>query len=152
MMNNFDIPEELYDIVADACLYNENVNQAILKYFKSTKKCTPKEAAEIHKAILKDPKFKERMDDCVKVEKAGLFEDDRETILLKLNRIIRDANAEGKYDTVVKTLDRIAKMLSIEDKQTEFHITWFFKPTQATNLKMIKEELENIQGNTDKKA
>lgn len=132
-----DIPEELYDAVAEACLYSENVPQTIIKFFGGTKKCSLKEASEFHKQILRDPKFRERMKDYVEVEKAGLFEDDRETILLKLNRIIRDANREGKYDTVVKTLDRIAKMLAIEDKQTEFKITFTFKPTEETNLKLI---------------
>lgn len=134
-LNN--IPEELYDAVAEACLYSENVPQAIIKFFGGTKKCSLKEASELHKQILRSPKFKEKMKDYVEVEKAGLFEDDRETILLKLNRIIRDANREGKYDTVVKTLDRIAKMLAIEDKQTEFKITFTFKPTEEINLKLI---------------
>ena len=148
MTEEFD--SELYYIVAEACLYAENVPQAIMKYYKGSKRCTLQEAQEIHKKILRDPKFKEKLKDYVAIEKAGLFEDDRETILLKLNRIIRDASREGKYDTVVKTLDRIAKMLSIEDKQMDFKLTFAFKPTEAINLEMIKEERKKEKEENEK--
>lgn len=133
-----NIPDLVYEAVAEACLYGENIQKAI----QMSGKYTAKESLEIQKEILSDPKFKEKLNSYVEIEKASLFEDDRETILLKLNRIIRQATAKGQYDTVIKTLDRIAKMLSIEDKEMEFKMTFAFKPTEAINLKMIKEEIK----------
>ena len=139
-----DIDLELYETVANACLYNEDITDAIRKYYKSAygKVLKNNEIEELRKSVLKDNNFKAILKDFTEVEIAGLLEDTRETILLKLNRIIKNANREGKYDTVVKTLDRIAKMLAIEDKQMEFKITFAFKPTEAVNLEMIKAEKE----------
>lgn len=131
--NETSISSELFDIVTEACLYNKDPVQAI----KTKAKKTLQESRELYKKILQHPEFKERMNAYTELEKLTLFSEDRETLLLKLYKIIQEANFEKRYDIVVKTLDRIAKMLSIEDKQMEFKITFSFEPTEKTNIKMI---------------
>ena len=58
-----DITDELYEVVAEACLYKENVPLAISKYVSKElkKKISGKEVNELYRTILQDAKFKERL-------------------------------------------------------------------------------------------
>lgn len=137
-----DIPEELYDIVAEACLYREDCIQAIASYMNKElrKKISVKEANEVYRKILASPEFKTRMKQYVKIEKATVIDDDQDTIMLQYNRIIRDATKDGKYEVVARVLKEIRQLKAIEDKQMEFNVTFKFKPTDAINLEMLKNE------------
>lgn len=137
-----DIPEELYEVVAEACLYKENVPLAISKYVSKElkKKISGKEVNELYRTILQDEKFKERLKKYQEIEKVTVLDEDQDTIMLMYNRIIRDATRDGKYEVVARVLKEIRQLKAIEDKQMEFKMTFAFKPTEAINLKMIQDE------------
>ena len=131
---------ELWDVIAEALLQLEDVPQAIVKARKGTSKCTVQEASEIQKTVVKNPEFQEYLKEYTEIAEAGLIDENNNTIRLKLNKIFGRAIREGKYDTAIKTLASVAKMLNIQDKQMEFNITFSFEPTEKTNLKLIKEK------------
>ena len=131
---------ELWDVIAEALIQLEDVPQAIVKARKGTSKCTVQEASEIQKTVVKNPEFQEYLKEYTEIAEAGLIDENNNTIRLKLNKIFGRAIREGKYDTAIKTLASVAKMLNIQDKQMEFNITFSFEPTEKTNLKLIKEK------------
>lgn len=131
--------KELWDCVAEALIQLEDVPQAIIKNYKGTKKCSVKEAQDIYKEIVKDPSFQEYLKEYQEVAECGLIDENNNTIRLKLNKIFGKAIREGKYDTAIKTLSSVAKMLNIQEKQMEFNIIFSFEPTEKTNLNLIKE-------------
>lgn len=131
---------ELWDVIAEALIQLEDVPQAIVKARKGTSKCTVQEASEIQKTVVKNPEFQEYLKEYTEIAEAGLIDENNNTIRLKLNKIFGRAIREGKYDTAIKTLASVAKMLNIQDKQMEFNITFSFEPTDKTNLKLIKEK------------
>ncbi len=139
-----DIPEELYEVVAKACLYREDGPHAVGAYLskEQRKKLSSKEAESIYHQILKDPKFQDIMEDYKKVESISVIDDDMNTIMLQYNKIIKDATRDGKYEVVARVLKEIRQLKAIEDKQMEFKMTFAFKPTEAINLEMIKNEKE----------
>ena len=129
----------LWDVVADAMIQLENVPQKIIAYYKSTKKCTPKEANNIYKELIKNKEFNEYLKTYQEIAECSLISENNNTIRLKLNKIYGKALQEGKFDTAVKTLASVAKMLNIQDKQMEFKVTFSFEPRDKINLKMIEE-------------
>ena len=137
-----EIPEELYDIVAEACLYRGNPVQDIASYMNRElrRKISIKEATQVYHDILKQPDFKDRMKSYLALEKATVIDDDEDTILLQYNRIIREATKDGKYEVVARVLDKIRQIKAIDDKQIDFNITFTFKPTDVINLEMLKSK------------
>lgn len=132
--------KELWDVIAEALIQLEDPVQAIIKSFRGTKKCSPGEANDIYKTVIKDDKFQEYLKEYQEVAECGLISENNNTIRLKLNKIYGKAIKEGKFDTAIKTLASVAKMLNIEQEQMEFKIIFSFEPTEKTNLNLIGEE------------
>lgn len=133
---------EYWDAIAEALLQLEDVPQAIIKYSGGTKKCSQSQAVQIHKEVVQNEEFQNYLKDYTKIQKTSLIDEDNDTIRLKLNKIFGRAIREGKYDTAIKTLASVAKMLNIEDKQMDFTITFKFEPTDKINLNLIREQDE----------
>jgi len=131
---------EYWDAIAEALLQLEDVPQAIIKYSGGTKKCSQSQAVQIHKEVIQNEEFQNYLKDYTKIQKTSLIDEDNDTIRLKLNKIFGRAIREGKYDTAIKTLASVAKMLNIEDKQMDFTITFKFEPTDKVNLNLIREK------------
>lgn len=131
---------EYWDVIAEALLQLEDVPQAIIKYSGGTKKCSQSQAVQIHKEVIQNEEFQNYLKDYTKIQKTSLIDEDNDTIRLKLNKIFGRAIREGKYDTAIKTLASVAKMLNIEDKQMDFTITFKFEPTDKINLNLIREQ------------
>lgn len=131
---------EYWDAIAEALLQLEDVPQAIIKYSGGTKKCSQSQAVQIHKEVVQNEEFQNYLKDYTKIQKTSLIDEDNDTIRLKLNKIFGRAIREGKYDTAIKTLASVAKMLNIEDKQMDFTITFKFEPTDKINLNLIREQ------------
>lgn len=137
---SIDITDELCYAVAEAVLFRDDIIKAICKVAK----CQTSKALRLQNEILNSNKYKEIFEDYKQTIKGTVYEDDQDTILVQYNNLIRKATQEKKYEVVVRILDKIRQLQAIGDKEMEFKMTFSFKPTETTNLKLIED-------NNDKK-
>ena len=76
--------------------------------------------------------------------KGTVYDDDRDTIMLQYNNLIRKATQEKKYEVVVRILDKIRMLQAIGDKEMEFKMVFGFDPviqgsTFNVNFNLIDE-------------
>ena len=129
--------KELWDTIADALLQLEEPINAIIKYYGKTQKCSQKQASEIYKTVVQNKEFQAYLKDYQNIQTSGLIEENNDTIRLKLNKIYGKAIKEGKFDTAIKTLASVAKLLNIQDKQMEFKVDIGFKLPEKTDMSKI---------------
>lgn len=119
-MSEIDITREAIECVAKAQLYRDDPVISLRKVI--TGKYTTKEMEQIYKHILSLPEFSEIKSETIKLEELTLVEDSIDTITLMYNKMLREAQFEKKYDTVIRILKEIQKLKAIENQETKFEI------------------------------
>lgn len=119
-INDIEITEELMSAVALAQLYREDVVTTIKKLVPQ--KLTSTQMDILHKKIIKHPKFEEVKQDAINLECKTLVDDDMNTIMLYYNKLLKQAQHEGKYDVAARILKEIRQIKAIDNEQVKFAI------------------------------
>ena len=128
-----EITREMMEAVALSLLYNEREDTRLRQVIQ--KKMSSKEMEQLIKDIKLNPDFKDIKEDIVKIESAGLIDDNLDTILLQYNKMLQNATFEGKYDIAMRILKEIAQIKSIDNTENEFKITINYNPKDVDEIK-----------------
>lgn len=139
--DDIDVTEELCYAVAEAVINRDD----IIKTISKTTKCTNARAVVLQKEVLSSPLYKQIFEDYKNTMKGTVYDDDRDTIMLQYNNLIRKATQEKKYEVVVRILDKIRMLQAIGDKEMEFKMVFGFDPvikgsTFNVNFNLIDED------------
>ena len=124
---------EMMEAVALSLLYNEREDTRLRQVIQ--KKMSSKEMEQLIKDIKLHPDFKDIKEDIVKIESAGLIDDNMDTILLQYNKMLQNATFEGKYDIAMRILKEIKQIKSIDNTENEFKITINYNPKDVDEIK-----------------
>ena len=124
---------EMMEAVALSLLYNEREDTRLRQVIQ--KKMSSKEMEQLIKDIKLNPDFKDIKEDIVKIESAGLIDDNMDTILLQYNKMLQNATFEGKYDIAMRILKEIKQIKSIDNTENEFKITINYNPKDVDEIK-----------------
>lgn len=119
-----DITDEMYQIVAEAVLYKEDTVGALRASKLIPKGYTQSDVNAVIRYIIQSDKFQQIKNDLIKTEEATLIDENQNTIMLMYNRLLRNAQAEGKYDVVARILKEIRQLKAIENEQMQFEVTF----------------------------
>ena len=119
-INDIEITEELMSAVALAQLYREDVVTTIKKLVPQ--KLTSTQMDMLYKKILTHPRFAEIKQDAINLECKTLVDDDMNTIMLYYNKLLKQAQYEGKYDVAARILKEIRQIKAIDNEQVKFEI------------------------------
>lgn len=119
-INDIEITEELMSAVALAQLYREDVVTAIKKLVPQ--KLTSTQMDILYKKILTHPRFAEIKQDAINLECKTLVDDDMNTIMLYYNKLLKQAQYEGKFDVAARILKEIRQIKAIDNEQVKFEI------------------------------
>lgn len=119
-----DITDEMYQIVAEAVLYKEDTVGALRASKLIPKGYTQADVNAIIRYIIQSEKFQQIKNDLIKTEEATLIDENQNTIMLMYNRLLRNAQAEGKYDVVARILKEIRQLKAIENEQMQFEVVF----------------------------
>lgn len=138
--DDIDVTEELCYAVAEAVINRDDIIKTITK----TTKCTNARAVVLQKEVLNSALYKQIFEDYKNTIKSTVYDDDRDTIMLQYNNLIRKATQEKKYEVVVRILDKIRMLQAIGDKEMEFKMVFGFDPvikgsTFNVNFNLIDE-------------
>lgn len=128
-----EITREMMEAVALSLLYNEREDTRLRQIIQ--KKMSSKEMEQLIKDIKLHPDFKDIKEDIVKIESAGLIDDNMDTILLQYNKMLQDATFEKKYDIAMRILKEIKQIKSIDNTENEFKITINYNPKDVDEIK-----------------
>lgn len=128
-----EITREMMEAVALSLLYNEREDTRLRQVV--SKKMSSKEMEQLIKDIKLHPDFKDIKEDIVKIESAGLIDDNIDTILLQYNKMLQNATFEGKYDIAMRILKEIKQTKSIDNTENEFKITINYNPKDVDEIK-----------------
>ena len=128
-----EITREMMEAVALSLLYNEREDTRLRQVIQ--KKMSSKEMEQLIKDIKLHPDFKDIKEDIVKIESAGLIDDNMDTILLQYNKMLQNATFEGKYDIAMRILKEIKQHKSIDNTENEFKITINYNPKDVDEIK-----------------
>lgn len=128
-----EITREMMEAVALSLLYNEREDTRLRQVI--SKKMSSKEMEQLIKDIKLHPDFKDIKEDIVKIESAGLIDDNMDTILLQYNKMLQNATFEGKYDIAMRILKEIKQIKSIDNAENEFKITINYNPKDVDEIK-----------------
>lgn len=119
-INDIEITEELMSAVALAQLYREDVVTTIKKLVPQ--KLTSTQMDILYKKILTHPRFAEIKQDAINLECKTLVDDDMNTIMLYYNKLLKQAQYEGKFDVAARILKEIRQIKAIDNEQVKFEI------------------------------
>lgn len=119
-----DVSKQMFEVVAEALLYKEDAKDSLKKSKLCPKNWTMADYDKVVKYILRHPDFKEVQQDYEKLQSSTLIDDNINTIMLMYNRMLQQAQAEQKYDVVVRILKEIRQIKAIENEQMKFEITF----------------------------
>lgn len=128
-----EITREMMEAVTLSLLYNEREDTRLRQVVQ--KKMSSKEMEQLIKDIKLHPDFKDIKEDIVKIESAGLIDDNMDTILLQYNKMLQNATFEGKYDIAMRILKEIKQIKSIDNTENEFKITINYNPKDVDEIK-----------------
>lgn len=128
-----EITREMMEAVALSLLYNEREDTRLRQIIQ--KKISSKEMEQLIKDIKLHPDFKDIKEDIVKIESAGLIDDNMDTILLQYNKMLQNAMFECKYDIAMRILKEIKQIKSIDNTENEFKITINYNPKDVDEIK-----------------
>ena len=133
-INDIEITEELMSAVALAQLYREDVVTTIKKLVPQ--KLTSTQMDILYKKILTHPRFAEIKQDAINLECKTLVDDDMNTIMLYYNKLLKQAQYEGKFDVAARILKEIRQIKAIDNEQVKFEID--------ITVEGMSEEINNI--------
>lgn len=119
-INDIEITEELMSAVALAQLYREDVVTTIKKLVPQ--KLTSSQMDILYKKILTHPRFADIKQDAINLECKTLVDDDMNTIMLYYNKLLKQAQYEGKFDVAARILKEIRQIKAIDNEQVKFEI------------------------------
>lgn len=119
-----DVTDEMYSVIAEALLYKEDAVSSLKKSKLCPKDWTIPDLNAVYRYILKSEKFKSIQDDYMKIEQATLIDDNTDTMMLMYNRLLKNAQEEGKYDVVARILKEIRQLKAIENEQMKFEVVF----------------------------
>lgn len=128
-----EITREMMEAVALSLLYNEREDTRLRQVVQ--KKMSSREMEQLIKDIKLHPDFKGIKEDIVKIESAGLIDDNMDTILLQYNKMLQNATFECKYDIAMRILKEIKQIKSIDNTEKEFKITINYNPKDVDEIK-----------------
>ena len=128
-----EITREMMEALALSLLYNEREDTRLRQVIQ--KKMSSKEMEQLIKDIKLHPDFKDIKEDIVKIESAGLIDDNMDTILLQYNKMLQNAMFECKYDIAMRILKEIKQIKSIDNTENEFKITINYNPKDVDEIK-----------------
>lgn len=128
-----EITREMMEAVALSLLYREREDTRLRQVLQ--KKMSTKDMDKLIKDIKTNPQFKEIKNDIIKIETAGLINDNMDTILLQYNKMLQDAMFDGKYDVATRILKEIRQIKSIDNTENEFKITINYNPKDVDEIK-----------------
>lgn len=129
-MKEIPITREMFEAVVLAQLYREEPADRLRKVV--TGRMTSAELNQLYHCILAHPKYAMIKKEILDLEKKTNIEDDSDTIMLIYNKMMKDAQAQGKYEVATRILSEIRKLKAIDDKEQKFEIIITVKPSKAT--------------------
>lgn len=129
---DIEITPELMEAVALALLYREDAVLAIRKII--SEKLNNSEIVELYKRIKNHPDFDRIKQDTIQAETLTLIDDNVDTIMLYYNKLLKQAQFEGKYEVVTRILKEIRQLKAIENEQMKFEISIkVYEPNKGDN-------------------
>lgn len=119
-VNNIEITDAMIDAVVSAQLYREDYVDNLRK--AGIPKISNLEVQQLYKRILDLPDFNEKKKAAIDLQKMSLVEDDVDTMMLFYNKLLKDAQREGKYEVAARILKEIRELKAIENEQMRFEI------------------------------
>ena len=128
-VNDIEITDAMIDAVVSAQLYREDYVDNLRK--AGIPKISNLEVQQLYKRILDLPDFNEKKKAAIDLQKMSLVEDDVDTMMLFYNKLLKDAQREGKYEVAARILKEIRELKAIENEQMRFEIVITVKqPTE----------------------
>lgn len=119
-VNDIEITDAMIDAVVSAQLYREDYVDNLRK--AGIPKISNLEVQQLYKRILDLPDFNEKKKAAIDLQKMSLVEDDVDTMMLFYNKLLKDAQREGKYEVAARILKEIRELKAIENEQMRFEI------------------------------
>lgn len=119
-VNDIEITDAMIDAVVSAQLYREDYVENLRK--AGIPKISNLEVQQLYKRILDLPDFNEKKKATIDLQKMSLVEDDVDTMMLFYNKLLKDAQREGKYEVAARILKEIRELKAIENEQMRFEI------------------------------
>ncbi len=119
-IDDIEITNELMEAVALAQLYREDWVGVIKKMV--TQKLTSAQMDMLYRRILTHQKFAEIKQSAIDLECKTLVDDDMNTIMLYYNKLLRQAQYEGKFDVAARILKEIRQIKALDNEQVKFEI------------------------------
>lgn len=118
--NDIEITDAMIDAVVSAQLYREDYVENLRK--SGIPKISNLEVQQLYKRIINLPDFNEKKKAAIDLQKMSLVEDDVDTMMLFYNKLLKDAQREGKYEVAARILKEIRELKSIENEQMRFEV------------------------------
>ncbi len=128
-MKDFNITNEMVEAVVLAQLYREEPADRLRKVI--TGKMTSAELNQLYHNILTHPKYEEIKKDIIDLEKKTIIEDDGDTMMLNYNKMMKDAQSQGKYEVATRILSEIRKLKAIDNAEQKFEVIITIKPPKV---------------------
>lgn len=119
-INDIEITDSMIDAVVSAQLFREDYVGNLRK--AGIPKISNLELQELYKRIISLPDFNEKKKAAIDLQKMSLVEDDVDTMMLFYNKLLKDAQREGKYEVAARILKEIRELKAIENEQMRFEI------------------------------
>lgn len=119
-VNDIEITDAMIDAVVSAQLYREDYVENLRK--SGIPKISNLEVRQLYKRIIDLPDFNEKKKAAIDLQKMSLVEDDVDTMMLFYNKLLKDAQREGKYEVAARILKEIRELKSIENEQMRFEV------------------------------
>lgn len=129
-MKDLDITKEMIEAVVLAQLYREEPADRLRKVI--TGKMTSSELNQLYHNILNHPDYNEIKKQTLDLEKKTNIEDDSDTMMLIYNKMLKDAQIQGKYEVAARILSEIRKLKAIDDAEQKFEVIITVKPPLGT--------------------
>ena len=130
-VNDIEITDAMIDAVVSAQLYREDYVDNLRK--AGIPKISNLEVQQLYKRILDLPDFDEKKKAAIDLQKMSLVEDDVDTMMLFYNKLLKDAQREGKYEVAARILKEIKELKAIDNEQMRFEIIITVKKPEDTN-------------------
>lgn len=129
-MKDLNITHEMIEAVVLAQLYREEAADRLRKVI--TGKMTSSELTKLYHNILTHPDYTSVKQETLELEKKTNIEDDSDTMMLIYNKMMKDAQAQGKYEVATRILSEIRKLKAIDDAEQKFEVIITIKSPKAT--------------------
>lgn len=128
-MKDFNITKEMIEEVVLAQLYREEPSIRLRKVV--TGKMTSAELNQLYHNILTHPDYQKVKQETLDLEKRTTIEDDSDTMMLIYNKMMKDAQVQGKYEVAARILSEIRKLKAIDDAEQKFEVLITVKPPKV---------------------